>query len=237
MPGSWYESTIAELLEILWLHPKAGLVWCFLESSRSRVFHYSVSVQREPRFSLILNQLSLCVHIQAAVGRSERNPKKIDSHARRCRKSGFVVTWVSLCLPVILKFNGLPKPPKTPQLPSREKLGDSTQLRLLPRLSCGPLSQSQSRDLGFQNLNIPKRSFQTRTCWGQCISGKVMSEAVGHGWLWGGSREKTSTLVHSSLYDVDMRSYSFDKHWGWTWESESPGKVDWRYSEPQGGVC
>lgn len=107
-------------------------------------------------FVLILNQMSLCVHIQAAVDGSQGNPKKIDSHAWRCRKSGFVVTSVSLCLPVILKFNGLPKPPKTPQLPSREKLGDSTQLRLLPRLSCGPSSQSQAGDLGFQNLNIPK---------------------------------------------------------------------------------
>lgn len=61
-----------------------------------------------------------------------------------------------LCLPVIFKFNGLPKPPKTPQLPSRETLGDSTQLRFLPRLSCGQHSQSQASALGFQNLNIPK---------------------------------------------------------------------------------
>lgn len=129
--------------------------WLDLTRS-SGLFGYSFVVQQQPRFSLILNQMSLCVRIQAAVDESEGNPKKIGSHARRCRKSGFAVTSGSLCLPVILKLNGLPKPPKTPQLPSREKLGDSTQLRLLPRLSCGPPSQSQAADLGFQNLNIPK---------------------------------------------------------------------------------
>lgn len=67
-----------------------------------------------------------------------------------------------LCLPVILNFNGLPKPPKTPQLPSRETLGNSTQLRSVPRLSCGQHSQSQASALRFQNLNIPKWSFQKR---------------------------------------------------------------------------
>lgn len=60
-----------------------------------------------------------------------------------------------LCLPVIVKSNGL-KPPMPPQLPSRETPGNSTQLRFLPRLSCGQHSQSQASALRFQNLNIPK---------------------------------------------------------------------------------
>lgn len=67
-----------------------------------------------------------------------------------------------LSLPVILKLNGLPKPPKTPQLPSRETLGDSTQLHFLPRLSCGQSSQSQPSALRFPNLNIPRWSFRKR---------------------------------------------------------------------------
>lgn len=67
-----------------------------------------------------------------------------------------------LCLPVMLKLNGLPKLPKTPQLPSRETLGDSTQLHFLPRLSCGQSSQSQPSVLRFPNLNIPRRSFRWR---------------------------------------------------------------------------
>lgn len=136
---------MARLLQKFRIHPKARPGRISLESRSSGLFGYSFSVQRQPRFSLILNQLSLRVHIQAAGDGSDGNPIEIESHARRCRKCGFVGTSASLCLPVILKFNGLPKPPKTPQLPSREKLGDSTQLRLLPRLSCGRRSQSQAR--------------------------------------------------------------------------------------------
>lgn len=88
--------------------------------------------------------------------------KQKSSHAGS-RKYGYLCFFSPfLCLPVILKVKWSPKPPKPPQLPSRETLGDSTQLRFLPRLSCGRHSQSQGCALRFQNLNIPKWSFQKR---------------------------------------------------------------------------
>lgn len=84
-------------------------------------------------------------------------PVQADGKPCRGVENGHICAFLpSLCLPVVLKFNGLPKPPQTPQLPSRETLGDSTQLQFLPRLSCGHHSQSQAGALRFQNLNIPK---------------------------------------------------------------------------------
>lgn len=86
----------------------------------------------------------------------------MESHAG-CRQHGYLLFFVSFpLLTGYVKVYWSPKPPKPPQLPSRETLGDSTQLRFLPRLSCGWRSQSQSTALEFQNLNIPMWSFQKR---------------------------------------------------------------------------
>lgn len=90
-----------------------------------------------------------------------------------------------------------PSRQRLPQLPSRETLGDSTQLHFLPRLSCGQSSQSQPSVLRFPNLNIPFGKEHLLRLMHQRCGYEERQRSTGGG----GVEEKHSTLVrpHAGL--------------------------------------
>lgn len=153
----WKEDKMERLLLHFQIHPKVGLVWSFPSLA---VLNCLVTPSMCSRaFTLLIPPSAVLLDPHGGRGWKWWESKEKESRAGCGKMWIFMLFLLFFCLPVILTFNGLPKPP---QLPSRETLGDSTQLRFLPRLSCGRRSQSKVSALGFQNLNIPKWSFQKR---------------------------------------------------------------------------
>lgn len=130
VPRFWKEDKTARLLLKVQLHPKVGLVWSCLSLAVLDCLVTPLMCSRAFALSLFLNQLSSWIRMAAEDGH-EGSPSRWKAmqgveNMEMCTFSPF------LCLPVKLKFNGLPSRQSLPSFPPEKRWATAHSCGLYP---------------------------------------------------------------------------------------------------------